>query len=47
MKLFADDCLIYRVIHSTAQHIALQQDLAALSKWVDKWQMHSTLANVE
>jgi len=31
MKLFADDCLIYRVI--TADHQALQQDLTTLSKW--------------
>ena len=39
MKLFADDCLIYRVIHSTADHQALQQDLITLSKWAHKWQM--------
>jgi len=39
MKLFANDCLIYRVIHSTADHQALQQDLTTLSKWADKWQM--------
>ena len=25
--LFADDCLIYRDIHGTADHQALQQDL--------------------
>ena len=39
MKLFADDCLIYRVIHNTEDHQALQRDLTTLSKWADKWQM--------
>ena len=36
MKLFADDCLIFRAIHSTADHQVLEQDLTTLSKWVDK-----------
>ena len=39
MKLFADDCLIYKVIHSSTDHQTLQQDLTILSKWADKWQM--------
>jgi len=38
MKLFTDDCLIRIVIHSTADHQALLQDLTTLSKWADKWQ---------
>ena len=36
IKLLADDCLIYRAIHSTVDHQSLQQDLTTLSKWVDK-----------
>ena len=39
MKLFADDCLIYKVIHSTVDHQTFQQDLTTLSKWADEWQM--------
>ena len=39
MKFFADDCLIYKVIHSTVDHQTLQQDFTTLSKWADKWQM--------
>ena len=39
MKLFVDDCLIYKVIHSSTDHQTLQQDLTILSKWADKWQM--------
>ena len=31
--------LIYRVIHNTEDHQALQRDLTTLSKWADKWQM--------
>ena len=36
MKLIADDCLMYRVIHYTADHHSLQQGLTKLSKWTDK-----------
>ena len=39
ITLFADDCLIYKVIHSSTDHQTLQQDLTILSKWADKWQM--------
>ena len=39
MKLFADDCLIYKVIRNPVDHQTLQQDLATLSKWAEKWQM--------
>ena len=45
IKLITDDCLMYRVIHYTADHQALQQDQTTLSEWADKW--HSTLANVK
>ena len=39
VHLFADDCLIYRTIHSELDHIALQNDLNNLVTWASKWQM--------
>ena len=37
VRLFADECLMYRTIRSIADHVALQQDLAALELWGDTW----------
>ena len=39
VRLFADDCLMYRPIRSIADQVALQQDLAALERWGDAWGM--------
>jgi len=39
VRLFADDCVIYRVIKSNADRVALQQDLDMLVTWADRWQM--------
>ena len=39
VRLFADDCLLYRPINSPADQIALDQDLASLTKWADTWGM--------
>ena len=39
VRLFADDCLVYREIKCTNDHIALQSDLHALEKWSQKWGM--------
>ena len=46
VRLFADDCLLYRPIHSQhdqihSQHdqLLLQQDLAALETWAEDWGM--------
>ena len=39
VRLFADDCLMYRPIRSIADQVALQQDLAALERWGDTWGM--------
>ena len=39
IKLFADDCLIYRTIQSSSDQHILQQDLNAFVKWAEKWQM--------
>ena len=39
VRLFADDCLIYRPIHTPADHHILQNDLQKLSAWAEKWKM--------
>ena len=39
VRLFADDCLIYRTIYSPLDHLILQEDLSNLSLWANKWQM--------
>jgi hypothetical protein len=39
VRLFADDCLLYRPIKSEADHVLLQQDLTELGKWADEWGM--------
>ena len=33
VRLFADDCLLYKEIHSHQDHIVLQQDLQQLEIW--------------
>ena len=32
-RLFADDCLVYRLVRSDADAARLQEDLEALEKW--------------
>ena len=39
VRLFTDDCLIYRPILTAADHQILQEDLQRLSAWADKWKM--------
>ena len=39
VRLFADDCLLYRVIRTIQDHIALQEDLKNLEKWAAEWGM--------
>ena len=39
IRLFTDDCVLYRVIKSTEDHEHLQQDLNTLVKWTEQWQM--------
>ena len=34
VRLFADNCLLYRTIRTQADHISLQNDLTELEKWV-------------
>ena len=40
VKLFADDCLLFRVIRNMQDAIDLQSDLNQLITWSDKWQMN-------
>ena len=39
IKLFADDCVLYRPINSVSDHFALQRDIDQLEKWAYTWQM--------
>ena len=40
VRLFADDCLLYRKIKSQKDHITLQNGMLELDKWATKWGMH-------
>ena len=39
VRLFADDCLLYREIHSPTDHHILQNDLKELERWATDWGM--------
>ena len=39
VRLFADDCLVYRSINTLQDQIQLQSDLNALNRWGDHWGM--------
>ena len=39
-RLFADDCLVYRAIHTIEDQIQMQRDLDALQNWSETWGMH-------
>jgi hypothetical protein len=39
VRLFADDCLLYRTIKTHKDHITLQNDLNNLEKWASTWGM--------
>lgn len=39
VRLFADDCLMYRPIRSMEDQLALQRDLDSLGRWGDTWGM--------
>ena len=43
VRLFADDCLIYRNIKNKEDQIALQKDLNLLENWGNTWGMRLTL----
>ena len=39
IRLFADDCVCYRVIRSVKDCLALQNDIDRLGQWARKWGM--------
>ena len=39
VRLFPDDCLLYRPIKCRADQEQLQRDLSALQDWADRWRM--------
>jgi len=39
LRLFADDCIVYRKIDSSVDHEKLDLDLNNLSSWSNRWQM--------
>ena len=39
VRLFADDCLIYREIKDFSDHLTLQEDLTSLEQWAELWGM--------
>ena len=42
--LFADDCVLYRNIHSLQDCLILQEDLDSLALWEADWQMKFNVA---
>ena len=44
LRLFTDDCIIYRTIKSEQDHLPLQQDLHTVYEWSQKWQMHFNIS---
>ena len=45
VRLFADDCLVYREIKNRQDQIALQKDINLLENWGSKWGMRFNAAN--
>ena len=39
MRLFADDCLVYRITNSPNDCLKLQEDLSLLCDWQSEWPM--------
>ena len=40
VRLFADDCVLYRQINNQSDHYQLQADLDLLTEWQHTWQLH-------
>jgi hypothetical protein len=45
VRLFADDCLLYRKISSQEDHHILQNDLIELERWAKNWGMRFNAKN--
>ena len=46
-RLFADDCLVYREVHSQEDRVKLQADLDALGAWSSRWGMRFNTSKCE
>lgn len=46
-KLFADDCVIYRVIEEDDDYLKLQLDLDQVSNWCSDWRMELNAKNAK
>ena len=44
VRLFADDCVLYRNIHSLQDCLILQEELTSLGQWEADWQMKFNIA---
>ena len=44
VRLFADDCVLYRNIYSIQDCFILQEDLTSLGQWKADWQMKFNVA---
>ena len=44
VRLFADDCVLYRNIYSIQDCLTLQEDLTSLGQWEADWQMKFSVA---
>ena len=44
VRLFADDCVLYRNIHSLQDCLTSQEDLISLGQWEADWQMNLNAA---
>ena len=44
VRLFADDCVLYRNIHFRQDCLILQEDLTSLGQWEADWQMKFNVA---
>ena len=44
VRLFADDCVLYRNIYSIQDCLTLQEDLTSLGQWEADWQMKFNVA---
>ena len=47
VRLFADDCLLYRIIKSAEDQHTLQENLRSLEQWCAKWGMHLNSSKCE
>lgn len=44
IRLFADDCVVYRAVTNPSDHLALQNDLSRIQNWCTTWLMSLNVA---